>query len=294
MVKMVRKIGFYIILVLACAGILSGVSCTNKSGSKGGANPKGYDLNKPVKYYMPDELLEVSGIAFNNGKSDSIYAEQDEDGRIFYLKLGDKQAKWGKFGKKGDYEDIAICHKQVIMLRSDGVLFTFPLSQARNTEIAGVQKLEGLLPAGEYEGMHADEKTGLLYVLCKHCADDKTTKTSSGYILALQPDGSLKQSGNFSVNVKAIEKLTGEKKISFHPSALAKNINTNEWYILSSVNKMLVVADVNWNITAVYPLSPSVYNQPEGIAFDAHYNLYISNEGSKVSAGNVLKFTYTR
>lgn len=279
---------------IIAAAILLSISCANKTGTPGYDSPKGYNLNKPVKYYMPDGLLEISGIAFNNGKSDSVYAEQDEDGNIYYLKPGDKQANYSKFGKKGDYEDIAICHNQIIMLRSDGVLYTFPFSQVRNKEVPDVQKLEGLLPQGEYEGMYADEKRGLVYLLCKHCADDKTTKSSSGYILALQADGTFKQSSGFSVNVKTIEQVTGRKKISFHPSALTKNNNTNEWYILSSVNKMLVVTDSNWNVKAVYPLDPAIYNQPEGIAFDAQYNLYISNEGSKTAAGNILKFNYSK
>jgi hypothetical protein len=283
----------YLSVLLVSAGILMVISCANKS-DKTSTSPKGYNLNKPIKYYMPDDLLEISGLAFNNGRADSVYAEQDEEGKIFYFKLGDKQVNYSRFAKKGDYEDIAICHKQVIILRSDGVLFTFPLSKVRTKEIASVQKLEGLLPAGEYEGMYADEKTGLLYILCKHCADDKTSKSGSGYILALQADGTLKQSGGFSVNVKSIAQLTGEKKISFHPSALAKNINTNEWYILSSVNKLLVVADANWNVKAVHPLNPSLFNQPEGMAFDAQHNLYISNEGSKTGAGNILKFNYTK
>jgi hypothetical protein len=280
--------------LLVGAGVLLGISCADKAGGNATSNPKGYDLSKPIKYNMPDALLEISGIAFNNGKSDMIYAEQDEEGRLFYFKLGDKELKDTKFGKKGDYEDVAICHGQVIMLRSDGVLFTFPLSGINAKEVANVNKQEGLLPEGEYEGMHADEKTGQLYILCKHCADDKTTKSSSGYILALQPDGTLKQGGNFAVNVKDIEKLSGQKKISFHPSALAKNIGTNEWYIVSSVNSLLVVTDAAWKVKATYPLPRAVFNQPEGIAFDAQYNLYISNEGSKTSAGNVLKFSYIR
>ncbi|WP_439697597.1 SdiA-regulated domain-containing protein [Mucilaginibacter sp. AW1-7] len=282
------------LMAVIVAGILLSISCASKTGTQGYDSPTGYNLNKPVKYYMPDGLLEISGIAFNNGKSDSVYAEQDEDGNIYYLKLGDKQVNYSKFGKKGDYEDIAICHNQVIMLRSDGVLFTFPFGQVRNKEIPGVQKLEGLLPEGEYEGMYADEKNGLVYLLCKHCTDDKTTKSSSGYILALQADGALKQSGSFNVDVKTIEKLTGKKKISFHPSALTKNSKTNEWYILSSFNKLLVVADNNWNVKAVYSLDPAIFNQPEGITFDNKYNLYISNEGSKTAAGNILKFNYSK
>jgi hypothetical protein len=289
-----RKAIIYISILLVSVGAVSFISCTERADRNGNDSPKGYNLDKPIKYNMPDELLEISGITFNNGKSDSLYAEQDEEGKVFYFKLGDKEVSHSRFGKKGDYEDIAICHNRVIMLRSDGVLFTFPLSQIRSKEVADVQKLEGLLPPGEYEGMYADEKSGQLYILCKHCTDEHTTKSSSGYIFALQADGSLKQSGDFGINVKSIEKILGKKRIGFHPSALAKNVNTNEWYILSSVNKILVITDINWNVTAVYPLNTSLFGQPEGMAFDANYNLYISNEGSKTSEGNVLKFKYTK
>ncbi|WP_091144961.1 SdiA-regulated domain-containing protein [Mucilaginibacter pineti] len=273
-------------------GILSVISCAQKVESNEDVSPKGYDLTKPVKYNMPDALTEISGIAFYQGKPDMIFAEQDEDGNVYSFKLGDKQVNTSKFGKKGDYEDIAICRNQVILLRSDGVLFTFPFTEVKKPEIANVKKLQDILPAGEYEGLYADEKTGLLYVLCKHCADDRTTKTSSVYVLALQADGTVKQSGGFSINVKEIEKITDKKRISFHPSALTKNTVTNEWYILSSSNKMLVVADADWKVKTVYPLNPGLFNQPEGIAFDNQHNLYISNEGDKVSPGNVLKFNY--
>ena len=41
---------------------------------------------------------------------------------------------------------------------------------------------------------------------------------------------------------------------------------------------MLVMADENWKVKSVYPLNPSLFVQPEGIAFDRQQNLYISNE----------------
>ena len=286
------KIAALIIMVFAGAAVLLGISCTNKPEVI--ANPKGYDLGKPVKYNMHINLTEISGIAFRHGKSDSLYAEEDENGNVYYLKLGDKKVNESRFAKSGDYEDIAISNNYVIILRSDGTLFTFPFNQVRNKEIPGVKKIKDVIPAGEYEGMYADEKTNRLYILCKNCDGDKG-KVSSGYILQLQNDGTVKSAGGFSINVKAVEQLlTGKKKGGFRPSALAKNLNTNEWYILSSVNKVLVVTDASWDVKNVYPLNPKLFNQPEGIAFDDHNNLYISNEGDLVTAGNVLKFNYTK
>src|ERR1700704_315030 len=98
-------------------------------------SPGGYDLNKPEKFIVPDGLNEISGISFYKGKSDTIYAEQDEKGELFYLHLGDKTARHVKFAKKGDFEDIAIINEQVILLRSDGILFSFPFSEIHQEEI---------------------------------------------------------------------------------------------------------------------------------------------------------------
>lgn len=279
-----------IVLFLSLISLAS-LSCIDKPAY---TSPPGYQLNQPVKYYMPESLGEISGIAFHNGKSDSLYAEEDEDGKVYYLHLGNKQVAHTRFGKAGDYEDMAILGNQVIMLRSDGVLFTFPFKELRKPDVTAVQKWNNILPSGEYEGLCADERTNQLYVLCKHCNDDNPAKSSSGYIFSLNTDGSVKQSGQFSVNVKDITALAGKKKMEFHPSALAKNQRTNEWYILSSVNKILVVAGADWKIKAVYPLNPSLFIQPEGIAFDSQNNLYISNEGDKITPGTVYKFVYSK
>jgi uncharacterized protein YjiK len=262
------------------------IKCTGQQKIR---SPKGYDLNKPVKYNMPDNLTEISGIAFNKGNPDTIFAEQDEEGELFYFKPGNKNVQHIKFGKSGDYEDVAISNNQVIMLRSDGVLFTFPLD-LKTTEVTNAKEWNNLLPQGEYEGMYADESDQSVYVLCKHCSIEKSSKICTVFNFKLSDDGSLKSIGQNTIDVKKIEELTGKKKIAFHPSALSKNPQTNEWYILSSVNKLLVIADTNWNVKDVFPLNSGLFGQPEGIAFDKENNLYISNEGDKLRPGNILKF----
>jgi hypothetical protein len=271
---------------------LTFLSCSGEDD--GFTSPPGYNLTKPEKFTMPDVLNEISGISFYKGDKDTIYAEQDEEGKLYYLHLGDTKASHVKFGKRGDFEDVAITNDWVIMLRSDGILFSFPFKDVRHEETTNVNEWDGLLPAGEFEGLYADAADNKLYVLCKHCSNDETREAISTYILQLKPDGSIVQDGSASISVKSIEKLSGEKKIKFHPSALAKNPKTQQWYILSSVNKMLVIADNAWNITAVYKLNPAVFRQPEGICFDSQNNLYISNEGDKISKANVLKFIFKK
>ncbi|HRH60052.1 MAG TPA: SdiA-regulated domain-containing protein [Chitinophagaceae bacterium] len=256
-------------------------------------SPQGYNLNKPEKFFMSESLREISGIAFNKGSNNMIYAEQDEDGKLFYFKLGNQKVNAVKFAGHGDYEDLAICKGFVILLRSDGTLFTFPISIIAKDEIDSVEEWKKILPEGEYEGMYADEATGNIYVLCKNCKEDNG-KTHHGYIYKLNNDGNISSNGSFTIDIKKIEELSGEKKIEFHPSALSMNPQTEQWYILSSVNKLLVVADKNWNVQQVYHLNPSLFIQPEGMAFDSNNNLYISNEGGDMSKGNILKFAFAK
>jgi hypothetical protein len=286
-----KALGTLYIFLFALFATIVGIACT---GVQNYSSPPDYDLNHPVKYFMPESLTEVSGIAFHHGKNDSLYVEEDEDGKVYYFYPGDKKIHYSRFGKPGDYEDIAILGEQVILLRSDGAFFIFPFSQVRNPDITGTQKLDNILPQGEYEGLYADEKNEQLYALCKRCAIDNAGKTNTGYLFKLLPNGKLKQTGQFSIDVREIAAMAGKKKIAFHPSALAKNNHTNEWYVLSSVNKLLVVTDLNWKVKAVYPLNPSLFVQPEGIAFDNQDNLYISNEGDKLTSGTVFKFAYKK
>lgn len=294
-----------IIFSLLCIGIV-GTSCSQgkkkdadgkkashgKKAADSSASPAGYDLNNPVKYDMPTELLEISGIAFNNGDASTIYAEQDEEGKIFYFRPGDTKVKHVKFGKAGDYEDVAVLNNQAVMLRSDGSLFSFPLAEVKAGQINSVKEFKKILPTGEYEGLHADG--GKLYALCKQCAGKDHNKECNGYIFNLAADGNISQSGTFTIDVQKIAALIGKTKLRFHPSALAKNPLTKQWYILSSVNKLIVVLDEQWNVLQVYPISGKTFLQPEGMAFDKQGNLYISNEGDKVTNGNILLFKYNR
>src|SRR5581483_11543851 len=195
--------------------LLAGFAVLTNACSSTGKNfpsPPGYDLNHPQKIVMPEALHEISGISFYQGNPDTVYAEQDEEGKVFFLRPGDKTAAHFKFGKHGDYEDIAVCGQQIVMLRSDGTLYTFPFSDLQQEDNSNVKENKDILPKGEYEGLHADEANKLLYVLCKHCADEKTSKTGKGYILQLADDGTVSAKSSFEYDVQKIEAMADTKK----------------------------------------------------------------------------------
>jgi uncharacterized protein YjiK len=113
----------------------------------------------------------------------------------------------------------------------------------------------------------------------------------TGYILELSKDGDVSNKGEFKIDEKQIDQFSSLQGKQFRPSALTKNKRTNQWYILSSINKMLVVTNDNWEVMGSYPLDPLLFNQPEAIAFDDAGNLYIGNEaGDKANKATLLKF----
>jgi hypothetical protein len=286
-----KKAGRFGLFAVVLGLVFTGFSCMQKK-TPAAQSPAGYNLAAPVTYKMPMSLTEISGLTFYKGDAKTVFAHEDETGHVYYFALGSTDVKDVKFGKHGDYEDIAICKEQVIMLQSDGTLFVFPYGEIKTGNVTHLKTNAGLLPKGEYEGMYADEKTGTLYVICKNCKEDKKEQRTSGYTLKLGANGAITLAGNFSVATDAID-LGGKKKGKFQPSALAKNQLTNEWYILASINKLLVVTDANFKVKQSYKLNSSLFPQPEGMAFDGQNNLYISNEGG-MGSGTILKFTYKK
>jgi DNA-binding beta-propeller fold protein YncE len=266
--------------------LLAGAAAGCGFSEENDPTPRAYNLNKPDKFSMPESLLEISGIAFNKAKGDTVYAIQDEEGKLFRLAWDIPKQYNARFSKHGDYEDVSIINDKVIVLKSNGHLYSFALSNATKEDADNVQEWKNLLPPGEYEGLYGDEATDQLYVLCKNCDADDAQKQVTGYIFKFAD--SIHQLSTFEIDVSGIPAIKAKK--SFRPSALAKNPLTNEWYIVSAVNKLLVITDSNWKVKETYPLNSNTFNQPEGIAFDKAGNLYISNEGDDLVKGNILLF----
>ena len=82
-----------------------------------------YNLNKPdAELKLPGYLEEISGITYY--KKDKFACVQDEKAIIYVLKREEvlDVSKY-KFGKDGDYEDIAIVDNTAYVLRNDGSIF---------------------------------------------------------------------------------------------------------------------------------------------------------------------------
>lgn len=230
---------------------------------------------------------EISGVAFYN-KDTSVFAIGDEFGWLYKIPLTPNKPirKW-KFSNEGDYEDLTLIDTVFYVLKSNGNITTFGFDN-HNQVITSQQVFP--VNGNEFEILYYDPHLQKLTLICKDCEEDKK-KTLTTFYFNLS-NKSFDDSS--SIDVTPIANMVGEKKIKFKPSAAAINPVTDELYILSSVNKLLVVADRNGNPKQTYPIDPGLFKQPEGITFTPAGDMIISNEAADRGVANLLFFKYNK
>lgn len=250
------------------------------------STPPGYDLNQPAILHLKQELDEISGLAFYP-KDTSVFAICDDKGWLYKIHLtGKMQVEKWKFSKGADFEDITLIDSTFYTLASNGDITAFKFSANQpSTSNTYSLHIDGV---NEFETLYPDSATGKLVAICKDCATD-SKKTVTAY--SFDPSAkSFSDTPFYKLNASEVAEKLGFVKVKFKPSAAAINPLTNELYILSSVNKALVIADRNGTVKSAYLLNPKIYKQPEGITFTPSGDLVISNEGADIGAANILIF----
>jgi len=251
-------------------------------------SPPGYDINKPEKIKVKEVLDEISGIVYDKNNN-AIVAVDDEQGRLFRINLASTfEYKLSKFGSNGDYEDLAYTGNEWYVLKSNGDIY---LMKNIFTDSASHEKFSYPEKGNEFEGLYFDKASNCLWLLCKSCATDNDKKSVSLYAFDIATK-QFKHEPVLQIDVKQIEEKLAIKDISFKPSAIAMQPLQKQLYILSGVNKMLVVADSSGSAISAYKLNPSYFRQAEGITFSDNGDMYISNEATDDAYANILKFIY--
>lgn len=241
-----------------------------------------YDFSNPtITWELPDLLREISGMDIIG---DSVmYCVQDELGIVFkYNLLSSEIAKMHRFTDIGDFEDITIAGDSVLVLRSDGALFSLNYKNYKG-QVKNYHPQFGCL---NLEGLHYDKKSRTAYAVCK----DKPLKEvgNERYIYSFSIKNKEKVSHDMSIKLDEINAFIGRKfaeivtkPITFNPSAIAIHPLTKEMYVLSATNRMIAIYDNEKQLVDAYPLPSEVFYKPEGLIFNDVGDLYISSEGIK-------------
>ncbi len=266
----------------------------------------GYNLSAPDRVYiLPDELQEISGITELD--SSKIACIQDEREIVYIYDLERNQIlSQTDYGFDGDYEEITRVGKSFYILRSDGML-----SEINNFESAKVKRSTYTtgIPYKDNEGLCYDQKNDRLLITPKETPGKGSGENGKRFIygfsltlkkLIQEPVFSIELSDIDSfaiankVKVPMKDKKKGNKRepdIKFKISAIDVHPITGRLFLLSSIDKLLFVFNMNNKIEYMASLNPGLFKQPEGITFMKNGDMYISNEGKKKSP-TLVRFNY--
>ena len=267
-----------------------------------------YNLSKPDKIYiLPPALREVSGITGTDASS--IACIQDENGIIFIYDLEtEKVTERYPFYNSGDYEGIARVDKTIYILRSDGRLFGIENYESATSK---TKSYATGIPARDNEGLCFDKKANQLLIAPKNNYSSDSKNKDKRYIYSFDlKSKKIIESPAFVFNMKKIKKFAsennikvpmkkgkkGDKKeidIEFRPSEIGIHPVTNKLYLLSGMERLLFVFNMNGEIEYIEKLDQDLFSQPEGITFMANGDMLISND-VKNNKPALLRFNFIR
>jgi uncharacterized protein YjiK len=234
------------------------ISCGYEKENNDTGSP--YDLGNPLIVKLPVELDKIPGICFYP-KDTAIFAVSNESGRLFKIRISDRViiSIW-KLSESRNFQDVVLKDSNFFVLskRSSVLKFTFQKNNLTRQEFR--------FPSPDtngYKSMFFDDKSRVLKVLCYDKSHENKHLKLSGFSIDILSE---KISDSLFSLVKT-DGLADSGLSIFRPSAAAINPLTKELFILSSANKMLVVADRDGGVKKCFHLSPTVYSKRGGICF---------------------------
>jgi hypothetical protein len=276
----VRYIAFFF-LFLSC-------NAFNREDKQYGT-PGGYNLAEPTRYRVRQSMQEISGIVMAPDEH-HILSINDEEGKIYSIDVdADKAYPTSKFDKSGDYEDLATTGTDWFVLKSNGNLYHIN-GMFTDTVDATHYKMP-LSGKREFESLYFDARDSSLVAVCKNCEDDKREGFTTAYRFRLNTM-EYDTVPAYRINVADIARLIGGDVGHFRPSAAAVHPIEHRLYIVSAINRLLVITDLDGKVQEAYNIRHRKFPQPEGISFTANGDMYISNEAVDESQASILKFKY--
>jgi uncharacterized protein YjiK len=265
-----------------------------------------YDLNAPNSSFELDlSLREISGLT-TSPKAENLAAIQDEKGQLFYVnKKSGKVTPSVIFAEDGDFEGIEFVGDTLWVVKSKGKLFKLWNLDKTPYDMATF-KIESLKKAN-IEGLGYDAKNHRLLLAQKgEKTDEATTRSILAFDLKNQTPSVSKV---FDIGLKDFQAFLSDKKekryqhlvddyvhnplangVDFGPSGVAIHPISGNMFIISSINKVLIVLSPQGKILEMVKLDKNRFVQPEGICFDPDGTMYISSEAKDDPKGKLFVF----
>lgn len=258
-------------------------SCDTKKEKSEYMDTDTFDFSKPKVLELETSLDEISGIIYY-AKDTSLFAIIDEAGTLFKIPLNNhlKSQRWS-FAKGRDFEDIVLVDSTFYILVSNGDIEMLrfkndmPVSEKIDFGLGGKK-------INEFESLFKNEFDNSLTLLCKSCEEDEKGSISS-YRITLGDSLNLQKDSTYDLR-GFNQAIASDKHLK--PSAAAVNPLTGEIYMISSILKCIVIFNRDKTFKEYIKLSPTIYKQPEGMAFTPTGDLIISNEFAEQGLATLL------
>ena len=269
-----------------------------------------YDLNNPSATFELDaSLREISGLT-TTPKADLLAAVQDEKGQLFYINKKTGQTTPSViFAEDGDFEGIEFVSDTLWVVKSKGRLYKLWNLDKTPYDMATF-KVESLKKAN-IEGLGYDAKNNRLLLAQK---GDKSDAATSRSIFAFDLKNQTPSvSKVFDIGLSDFAAFLADKKekryrhltedyiekpvptgVEFGPSGVAVHPLSGNIFVLSSINKVLIVLSSEGKILEMVKLDKNRFPQPEGLCFDADGTMYLSSEAKDDPKGKVFVFKQQR
>lgn len=245
---------------------------------------KGVDIVQ--KWDMPDQLKEVSGIAYLNDQR--FAAVQDETGTIYiYDHSAQKIEREIRFAGSGDFEGLTVVDSMAYVVNGSGTIFEVDMrSQPERVK----EYITTLTENNNVEGLCYDAGNNRLLLTVKD-KDPNSDEYKGIYAFDLSTK-SFSASPVFKIQLNDPVFKGGKKNKSIMPAAIGIHPSTKNIYIVDGPNARLLLMDPSGNILSLIDLGKK-FSQPEGISFSPSGATYISNEGNK-DPGNIIEVKLTK
>lgn len=252
------------------------------------SRPVSYDTENPQIFILPPELDEVSGMAPTISE-DTLLAIHDERGDLFYLSLEGKVLGFKTFHRGGDFEDIVVIGKSAFILKSNGNLSHIPDYTADSLTYLTYKPDPKFKEGLEFESLASDTLNSRLLLLVKDGEAREGKVPVYGF--------DLKNMVYFKdavalLDPRAAPKVTVRGK-DLHASGMSIHPLTGEWYVISSISRLLVVSDAKGNGITSKKLPKKIYPQPEGVCFLSDGTLFLTTE-AKGKQAKLYRFNYLK
>ncbi len=259
------------------------------------SGPGTHDLSKPVaQIALPTELLEISGLT--DLDKHTVACLQDEHATIYVVDLRDGKIKERHpFGPPGDMEGLTRVGDDLYALRSDGLIYQL---QRKNAHYTAVDSFRMELDHRNIEGLGYDEKQHVVLVAPKDILkgvpqmrdqrsvfafDPNTRKLLPEPVITYSVSGIIRQAeaGGMKLPTRTTKNGKTVDALKLRMSSIAVDPLSGHYYILSAVDRILLVLDRQGAFVSLHLLDADLLPKPEGITFLPNGDMLISTEGKK-------------